>query len=148
MKILKSVAFLLLSSIVIFSGCKDDNDTVVSQTRTQILTAKTWQVDELARNIGGVVTQYFRGGTNTTGSNYQFTRIKFNADGTGTYTDDQDDTFPMTWTFMGSDQRKLRLDITGFVQYDWILVELCDNYLHQTSIGGNSMLTTRMIQIP
>jgi hypothetical protein len=126
-----------------------DTVTLAGPSRLEILTLKEWQVDEVVRNMNGVNTHYIRGGVNTTGTNYQNLKIKFNTNGTGSYTDDTGATFPMTWNFTAADQRNVHIDVSGYVTYDWDMVELKDNYLHSTTRGNTSyMNTARYIQVP
>src|SRR5215203_5281630 len=55
------------------------HDTVISlqPSRLQILTEKVWQIDEMVRSDGGIITEYNRGGINTTGISFQNMKIKF-----------------------------------------------------------------------
>ena len=159
---LKPLSFLLAGILLIagtlFYSCTKESTTPGTKTdtvltRTQILTQKTWQVDQLIHVISGVYSTYTRGGTNGTGTNYDNLRFTFKADGTGTHTDAAGSTYPTTWQFSTTDQRTLKLAVNG-TTYTWNMVELSGNYMHATAgpltVSGNSnnMESFRLIQIP
>jgi len=138
---------IFLASI---SGCADHQKVKIpAENKLSQLTAEPWIIDEVVRNVAGVNSHYIRGGINTTNIKYQNYRIKFNSDGTGSFTDDQAETFPMTWSFVGNKQQDIRIDVSGFVVYDWHMVELHHNYLYATTSGdkNNNMNTARYIQV-
>jgi hypothetical protein len=93
--IMKSKVLSVLAIALIFVACEKDNASTPEPTpcpsvltKKQILTQKTWQVDEVLRNISGTNTRFVKGGSNTTGTNYNLIKLTFKTDGTGTYTDE------------------------------------------------------------
>ena len=169
MKTFKTASLLLICTTFFFFACKKENpidpvpitkhdtirihDTIIapSLTRTQILVKKEWQVDQVIRNQGGSNAFYTRGGTNTTGTNYNNLKLRFNADGTGTYTDETGLAHTLAWNFTTADERNASLTIgpPSATTFIWNMIELKDNYLHSTSAySGNNLLTARYIQIP
>ncbi|MBC7749804.1 MAG: hypothetical protein H7Z76_14735 [Methylotenera sp.] len=158
----------ILIAALLFTACKKESvttspvtpcatvtihDTIYIQppTRLQTLTAKIWELDEVNRNNSGFNTRYIKGGSNTTGTSYNLFRLKFNVDGTGTYTDETGVSHTLNWSFTGTNQRSITLNVgppfaTSFV---WYTVELAGNYMHQTSVSGSSsLLSSRFVQIP
>jgi hypothetical protein len=139
---------------VIFGGCKKDDITPTTLTKTQILVKYTWQVDEVFRNSSGKNTHYIKGGINTTGSNYGVVRLIFKADGTATYTDDQGNTYSATWRFTTADEKNMELAINSSsnVKYTWNMVEIYDKvFTNTTSVIGTSsdvLVVARYVPIP
>jgi len=128
-----------------------DTVTTLPETRLQTLTKKTWQIDQVERSISGTNSEFVRGGNNSTGVAYYNIRIKFNADGTGTYTDENSMTSSLNWSFNSSDQRTATLTVgqPNPAVFTWDLLELKDNYLHcVTPFNSNSLYGARYIQIP
>lgn len=162
MKTLKLTAILITCAVFFFTACEKEkvvtvtntvHDTlvIVPLTRLQILTQKEWLVDEVQRSAAGVNTIYIRGGLNSTGVAYSNIKIRFNTDGTGTYTDDTAVPHTLNWVFTTSDQRNATLTVgaPNAAVFSWRMIELKDNYLHATSpFNSNSLLTARYIQIP
>lgn len=162
----------ILSAVILLSACQKESvapnnntacvtihdtirthDTIYIQppTRLQILTAKVWQLDELNKNISGINSRYIRNGTNTTGTSYNLTRFKFETDGTGSYIDETGVSHTLNWTFAGTDQKSIILNIgaPSAGSFVWYTVELAGNYLHQTSVSGSSsLLSSRLVQTP
>lgn len=129
------------------------HDTIpaVPYTRLQLLTKKVWETDQVERSILGINSEYKRNGVNTTGVNYDHIRIKFNADGTGTYTDENAIASSLSWTFSSADERNAILTVgsPNSAVFNWNLIELKDNYLHcVTPYNGNSLYAARYIQVP
>jgi hypothetical protein len=89
--LMSSIVLTVFSlSIILFQfSCKKDAvaQTTTTLTKDQILVQKIWRVDQLHNSLNGVYASYFNGGANTTGVNYDNLRYTFNADGTGTYID-------------------------------------------------------------
>ncbi|MCW3091369.1 MAG: hypothetical protein JWP81_2438 [Ferruginibacter sp.] len=124
-------------------------------TKEQILTEKIWKVDRLHHVISGSYSSYTNGGVNTTGIPYDNLRFTFNADGTGTHTNELNLTYTTTWQFTTSDKRTLLLTVNAPTTFTntWEMVEISGNYLHASTritISGNSnnLETFRLIQIP
>jgi hypothetical protein len=153
-----SVAFATFAiSILLFelTSCEKASPQTPASTltKTEILVAKPWKLDQLHSVIDGVYASYFDGGTNTTGVNYQNLRYTFNADGTGTYVDQFSHSFAITWQFTASNQREMRFTISGRTPDIWQMVEISGNYLHATEnfkIGSNTnnLESFRLVQIP
>lgn len=153
MKPFKLIVVFLGCLIIFFTACqKNSQPTVVTTqlTRTQILTQKVWQIDELQRSINGTNSAFVKGGSNTTGVTYQNIKIQFNADGSGTYTNENSMQSSLTWVFSTTDQRNLLINVGGAnsAVFEWRMLELKDNYLHCSSpFNSNSLITVRYIQI-
>jgi hypothetical protein len=83
--LMKNIALLLLSIILFVSSCKKD-EVVATKTKTELLTATAWIVNEAEADLLGGVSVFKR--TNTTNT-YDLSKVKlkFNADGTATGTD-------------------------------------------------------------
>lgn len=80
-----SIAFMLTASL--FTSCKKDAPTP-APTAQSMLTAKTWQVDEVKiYTASGTFTEYKKGAANNA-SDFSLVRQKYNADGSIVYTDD------------------------------------------------------------
>ena len=129
------------------------HDTIapVPLTKTQILAQKEWIVDEIARSLSGTISQFIRGGMNTTGTNYTLLKFKFNTNGTGTYRDENGIVHSLNWIFTNPSERNMRLDIGApfATVFNWNMVEIKDNYLHSTTVqGSNVLVTARLIQVP
>ena len=165
----------ILSAALLFTACKKESvttspvtpcatvtihdtirihDTIClpSLTKPQLLVQKTWRVDYVHQLINGVFSNYSLGGANTTGTNYDNYRFKFNTGGTGTVTDQFNNNYPMVWQFTTSDFRTIQLTVNGRTDV-WRMVELSGNYLHASTnliLSGNSnnLQTHRLIQIP
>ncbi len=142
----------VLSIILVFStilaGCqKDKNPTPLPQpilSKKMLLVKPKWQVDEVLRNINGTNSHYKRGGVNDTGVNYDLIELTFNTDGTGTYQDEVGVTHPITWQFTTSDNRNLHLNIGPpyATSFDWNLVEITPDALHNTTAVGSGVLVS------
>lgn len=176
LKSAKYLSFFFIGVVIFFISCQKDisvpiskviNDTVkiiihdtirihdtiavIPFNRLQLLTKKAWLADQVERSIVGTNSEYIRNGTNTTGVTYENIRIKFNADGTGTYTDENSMASSLNWTFSTADERNVIVKIgpPNSAVFIWNLVELKDNYLHcVTPYNGNSLYAARYIQVP
>lgn len=129
-------------------------DTVClsSLTKPQLLVQKIWRIDYVQQLINGVFSNYSWGSSNTTGINYDNYRFKFNTGGSGTVTDQFNNTYRMVWQFTSSDYRTIELTVNGRTDI-WRMVELSGNYLHSSTnliLSGNSnnLETHRLIQMP
>lgn len=152
---MSSLALIVFAmSIVIFQmSCKKETHAETSTLKKeQILVAKTWKVDQLHSVINGVYASYSNGGTNTTGVNYDNLRYTFNADGTGIYVDQHNETHSVTWQFTSDDKRAIKFAISGKVPDNWEMVEIAGNYLHATenfTVGSNTnnLHSFRLVQM-
>jgi hypothetical protein len=125
-------------------------------TRTQMLTAKTWKVEEVYSNVSCTNTHYLSGGAgNPSSPNYGLLRFTFNSNGTGSTTDTQGNNFTTTWAFTSSDERNLQITVNGStpVVYNWNQVEITPGVMYQTTAMGttssNSLLNAaKWITIP
>lgn len=147
MILLKTAFVCSLSLAIVKTSCKNEQ---VSNNNPS-LTSAVWQLEELARNDTRGNSYYLRGSKNNTGINYDAIRIKFNDDGTGYYTTDEDRTFPLKWEFKNNihDEMILRVNYGGTTTYHWKMVVIANNSLYSTTSfsdqGENLMVTTRYI---
>jgi|GEM_PF-1728423 hypothetical protein len=147
MIILKTAVAFCLSLAIIRTSCKNEQ---VSNDR-DLLTTAVWQLEELARNDSRGNSYYLRGEKNSTGINYDAIRIKFNTDGTGFYTTDENRTFPLEWEFKNNkhDEMILRVNYGGITTYHWKMVVISNHSLYSTTSfsdqGEHLMVTTRFI---
>lgn len=145
---------------VILSSCKKESvntvnnqvhDTIcVEKTVTEILVgANNWKLDELMVFDGTENGHFIRGGINTTGISYENIRLKFLADGTGTYIDEVGTSHTLSWSFITTDKRNVSLTIgpPSAQTFIWNMFDAKGDYLYSTSAVGNSLLlTTRYIK--
>jgi hypothetical protein len=128
--------------------------TPPSQTRRQMLIAKTWMVEEVYNNASCTNTHYLRGGSGNTGANYAVMRMTFNTNGTGSTTDTQGNTYPLTWSFTTPDERTLNINVnSGAAVYNWNQFEITPGVMYETtSIGTTStnsvLVSSKMVHIP
>ena len=102
--------------------------------------------------ISGAYSSYTYGGANTTGINYDVMRFTFNTDGTGTYIDQNGNSYTSSWKFTTTDQRTLQFTLSNGSTYTWQMVQLAGNYMNvseQITISGNQngLETYQLIQI-
>lgn len=136
------------------TGCK--KETVVQQpaslSKDSILVQKTWRVDQVYSLIDGTLAKYTRGGTNTTGINFDNQRYKFNPGGTGTYTNPTGNTYNLTWAFTTADKRTLSFNVPALNSFStWEMVEIADNYFHFTvnaPVAVTNLSSYRLVQVP
>ena len=165
MKKILFVPVIITLLLVSFFSCKKEtiitepatniHDTIcIEPTKQEILTQKTWQIDELYRCYQGVNSHFVRGGENTTGVSYGNLRLTFVDGGTGTYVDEVNTSHTLSWDFLDTKFQNANLTIGAPFPntFTWNLIEIHDNYLHNTSIanvsGSALMLTARYIQVP
>ena len=154
MKIKLSILLLFVSFVILFSlpSCTKDTTTTITKTDTviaasltksQILVQKSpWKIEQIVQDLGGTVTEYDRGGTNTTGQNFDIVRFTFNADGSGSNTDGDGNVFSMTWQFTNADQNAIALVINAnpVVTGTWTLVTITDSTISQTNTATQGAL--------
>lgn len=118
-------------------------------TKEQILVSKTWKVDMVFSVINGSFSKYINGGINTTGVTYNNTRFLFNANGTGTYTNEFGTNYALTWSFTSSDKRNMNVNVPAISNNsNWEMVEIANDYLHfSVNFATNNMSTFRLKQI-
>src|SRR5688572_20718623 len=153
MKSFQKILAITTFAVIIFSGCsKDDDDDTpdpVNLTNKELLTAKTWQVEETYQNITGTRIHYVRGGENTSGVNMGALRIKFNADGTGSHTDVNGTNYTLSWAFSSADETKVHIVIEGNIIIDWYFVDIeSDVLLASTNVSSNGLVTAKWIPVP
>lgn len=147
MILLKTAVACSLSLAIVKTSCKKEQ---VSNNNAS-LTSTLWQLDELARNDSKGNSYYKRGSKNSTGINYDAIRIKFNEGGTGYYTTDEGQTFPLEWEFKNKklDEMIIRVNYGGITTYHWKMVVIGNNSLYSTTSftdrGEDLMVTTRYI---
>ncbi|HEX2533143.1 MAG TPA: hypothetical protein VHK69_05380, partial [Chitinophagaceae bacterium] len=139
----------VLIAILAVSCKKDPVDTpevpqpqLVIPARVQALIGKTWQLQEVNDLSGCTNTHYVRGGSSNTGANYDLVRFTFKADSTGTHTDTQGNTYPITWKYVASDSQRITINVVAAtpVTYQWNLVEvlLGNRLIETTAINSGS----------
>jgi hypothetical protein len=123
-------------------------------TKTEILTQKPWQVEELIHDISSTNTQYIRGGINTTGINYDLMRFVFKADGTGSHTDQTGSTYSLTWHFVSTAQQDLEMTVNlpTTTTYQWNLLQIADSTVNATvkikdNKYGDILESFRLVQV-
>jgi hypothetical protein len=147
MILLKTAAAFSLSMAIVKTSCKKEQVS----NENNMLTSAVWQLEELARNDSKGNSYYLRGSKNSTGINYDAIRIKFNADGTGFYTTDENSTFPLEWEFKNNkhEEMVLRVNYGGITTYHWKMVVINNHSLYSTTSfsdqGEQLMVTTRYI---
>ena len=125
------LSLLCLSALFFFSCTKDDTPTPPEKSVEQLLTAKTWKMDELRLSTGNDATQYYykRGGSSNT-INHDSDSIKFNSDKTGLYYY-LGSQYSTEWEFTSSDKSKISL----IINYDtpetvyWENINVSEDYL-------------------
>lgn len=147
MILLKTTIALSFSLALIKNSCVKEKVS----NNDDILTSVVWQLDELTRNDAKGNSHYLRGVKNNTGINYDAIRIKFNEDGTGYYTTDQNTTYPLEWEFKSNKRAEmtLRVNYGGITTYHWKMVVISQQALYSTTTfsdqGEQLMVTTRYI---
>jgi hypothetical protein len=132
---------IALFPIFLASCAKDPTDKPKEQPRApipakiQAIVGKTWQLLEVNDLTNCTNTHYVRGASGNTGANYDPVRFTFKADSTGTHTDTQGDTFPITWNFEAGDSQRITIKVIAAtpVTYQWNLVEVVGNKLIETT---------------
>ena len=118
-------------------------------TKTQLLTAHTWQVDELYQEIANEdTTHYKRGGENTTPTNWDPVRYTFKADGSGTNVSTDKSTFTLRWKFMSSDEQTIQIILNtteGAKTFYWSLVSISDDEFFETSASRDQLVSARLV---
>jgi len=150
--LMASLGSLIALTFLMTAACSKNDSTTPTKvlTKPEILARKPWQVTEVWRNDAGVNTHYIRGGTNNTGTAYDNIHITFNADGTGSYTDENGIVHSATWQFSTSDMRNMTFSISnpGATTFTWNLVEITDgSFVSTTPIGSNFLLSSRYTQV-
>ena len=144
MKKLFPALFVLFVILIAFFSCEKGSDSPpkTELTKAEMLVQKTWQVEEVLRNISGVNSHYIKGGVNTTGTDYAQIRLTFKADGTGTYNDEASIVHTTTWEFTSADQRNMILKISApsGADFIWNLVEISESSFTNVTAFGESVL--------
>lgn len=90
-------------------------DTVIIKDTAitlQLLTSKSWVMQEIRGVQGNNLLYYKRGGTSNTES-FDADHIKFDANKTGTYVDGNGATHQISWDFSNSDNTKLTFIVSN-----------------------------------
>ena len=134
--IMKKVLALFAMALIILISCEKETHTPQNPflSKAEILVKGTWQVDEVMHNISCENTHYIRNISNTTGVDYDKLRFTFKADGSGTHVDQFGATHSLSWEFVSSDKRNIKLTIldSSPVVYNWNLVEITNDAVHAT----------------
>ncbi len=87
-KVFNKLSIVMVVAVVsFFTSCKKD-EVVAPQTPAQsLLSAKTWQMEEVTDYYGGIADKIYKKGASNNQDDYSLVRQKFNANGTITYTD-------------------------------------------------------------
>jgi len=140
-----SLSFLFAAVVLNPAICKKKYDNEKSEfSKTEILIKYTWEVDEVCRNLYGYNSYYVRGGVNNTGVDYDKMQITFQADGTGTYRDENSIVHQAKWRFVSNDHRNMELSVSAPypATYHWHLVEITDQALHNSTFVDNDILVS------
>ncbi|MEO7960271.1 MAG: hypothetical protein ABIR19_01920 [Ginsengibacter sp.] len=153
-KIARDFSFLILAS-ALFVSCQKEKapePTPETQlTKTETLVKNQWELDEVYRSIQGSNSHYQRNGENNTGVHYDYIHFTFNTDGTGEYIDEVNTHHPVNWTFISSDFRNINLEIGApyATSFDWHLVEITKDALHNTTtVGSDILVSARYFPVP
>lgn len=133
--------YIVLFHILLVSCTKDTTKnpsvlpTPIIPAKIQAIVGKTWQVQEVNDLSDCINTHYVRGRSGNTGANYDPLRFTFKADSTGSHTDTQGNTFPITWNFLAGDSQRITIKVIAStpVTYQWNLVEVLGNRLIETT---------------
>lgn len=124
---------------ILFSSCDKPAITPIPTpsvpAKVQLLTGKTWQVQEVNNMTNCVNTHYVRGAAGNTGANYNVMRLTFNADGTGSHIDALGGNYSITWNFIAGDSSRMKITVVAPtpVIYNWNLVEIWNHKLITSS---------------
>ena len=148
------LVFTLLVLFVNLLSCTKKSVTTITKTdtvvvnarfpsKTQLLTAHTWEVEESFEDILGAYYHYKRGGDNNMplGENPAAIRWVYRANGTGLYTDPDSSISNITWAFSPADSTIINEIITYYSTQSFAtfnLVEITDSTLSFTYIAGTS----------
>jgi hypothetical protein len=112
-QIIRITAALFLASIFAVSCSKKDVvKPVPAPTVKELLTARTWQMEEVTDNHGTPVVTYKRGAANNE-EDYSLVRQSFKADGSITYIDQFGDAGTNGTYELLENDTKIRLGMTG-----------------------------------
>lgn len=153
---MKISKLLLVFSLAVLLGCEKEKDCPAPEpppqplSKTEMLIKYTWQVDELMHMVSCQNTSYVRGGSNTTGTNYNVMRFTFNANGTGTHTSETGQTYTTAWQFASANERKIALTVNTStpISFQWNMVEITDSAVHATvAINGPILESFRLTPV-
>jgi len=141
---MKKITILALAISVIMTACSKDNEV---KSKTDYLTNNAWQMKQIIQQVGNNQSVYIKGGINTTGSDYSKTRLQFNADGTGSFTDPLEDTYALSWSFAPNDESEINVIVDYPIPYHllYTFVSLDEhNFVHTINYNeqGNNVLAT------
>lgn len=147
---LKSATLVTLALALVLLACEKNGDHQVPPTKIltpeEILVKQAWQIDEVWRAVNGKNSHYIKGVENTTGVLYERLRITFTKDGKGTYTDENNLTHSLTWSFTSADKKNMQINVgppaQGGGNFVWHLVEISENSLTNTTAVGSSVLVS------
>jgi hypothetical protein len=108
MKINLLVAFV---TIAFFASCsKDCPDPQTNQSVEQLLTSKTWKIDELRVQFSDNTSSYYKRGGIVRGVSYDSDSLKFSLNNTGTYYYGGN-IYTTSWTFVNSTKDKMTITV-------------------------------------
>lgn len=110
--IIRMTTAFFLASLFVVSCKKDDVKPVPAPTAKDLLTAKTWQMEEVTDNHGTPQVVYKKGAANNE-EDYSLVRQAFKADGTITYIDQFGDAGTNGTYELLENNTRIRLGMTG-----------------------------------
>jgi hypothetical protein len=106
---------ILFSAFVIMSTmsapCSPRSASNTSEEPEDLLTAKTWLINEITYVQDGQLGHYKKGSYSVQFLN---DRIKFEKDGTGLYTNTYNEPFKIGWAYNDGDKKKITLVINNY----------------------------------
>jgi hypothetical protein len=128
MKQLKSLFPILGFLAITITSCNKNN--AVGKTPEELLSAHSWQPDELRTLVNNAPFYYKRGSSsNSTEYNLDSESILFKADKTGTYSGADGKQYAFTWNFSNAEKTKLTwiVQFTPVTTINWEIVSLTDS---------------------
>jgi len=110
-------------------------------------------VQEIVQQAGNSQGRYVKGGINTTGADYSKVKLKFNPDGTGSFTDPLAHTYTLTWAFAAGDEARMTVTVNYptpvLLNYTFVSIDE-NNFIYTTYFtdsGQNAMSTDHFIPL-
>lgn len=135
-----------------FASCKKDETKPPEKSTIELLTAHTWQIDEI-RFLQQNIPYYYKRGGNNNNANFDIEYIKFKTDKTGERSDNNE-IYPLTWDFVDGNQNKIRMVVQekSEVILFWDIIVLKDRVLKYSEYynrqGTNSLASATRVPKP